>query len=245
MNEVDDLKLYFGEPYRVNDSILIKQPTIGQIVEFGEPKYWDIIMSITSTPTDLMSPLADVGVDWETVSDFELFAGYLRTHLHDAECRFIFDGLQLTEFKLDRNSFGELILRSVINPERVIDANVHRLMAEFLRHLHGLKYNVQKAGNAMTKKKMIEIDRRERKTRAEESKGSSLRPMISALVNSPGYKYNIEETKNLPYCAFIDCVKRLSILKHADALTAGAYSGMADLSKVPKEEFNWLRALSD
>jgi len=245
MTEVDELKLYFGEPFRVNNSILIKQPTIGEIVEFGETRYWNIVMSITSTPTDLMSSLADIGADWEKISDFELFACHLKSQLHDADCDFIFDGLRLTEYKLDQNDFGELVLRSIIDPKKVIDANVHRIMAEFLRHLHGLKYNVQKAGNAMTKKKMIEIDRRERRMRADESKGSSLRPLISALVNSPGYKYNIEETKNLPYCAFIDCVKRLSIIKHADALAAGAYSGMADLSKIPKEEFNWLRALSE
>jgi len=245
MSEVDELKLYFGEPYRVNDNILIKQPTIGDIVQFGEARYWDIIMSITSTPTDLMSSLADIGIDWETITEFELFAIHLRSHLHDAECDFIFDGLRLTEFKLDQNSMGELVLRSVVDKNRVIDANVHRIMAEFLRNLHGLKYNVQKAGNAMTKKKMIEVDRRERKSRSAEAKGSSLRPMISALVNSPGYKYNIAETKNLPYCAFIDCVKRLSVIKHADALAAGAYSGMADLSKIPKEEFNWMRPLSE
>lgn len=245
MTEVDELQLFVGKPFRVNNYISIKQPTIGQIIDFGEARYWNIVMSITSTPTDLMSLLADIGVDWEKISDFDLFAVHLRSQLRDAECDFIFDGLRLTEYKLDQNDIGELVLRSVINPDHIIDSNIHRIMAEFLRNLHGLKYNVQKAGNAATKRVMIEVDRMERREREAESKNSSLRPLISAAVNSPGYKYNIEQTLNLPYCQFIDCVKRLSIIKHADALAAGAYSGMADLSKVPKEEFNWLRPLSD
>jgi hypothetical protein len=245
MTLVDDLKVFIGKPFRVNPYISIKQPTIGQIVEFGESNYWNIIMSIVSTPTDLMSPLADIGVDWEKISDFELFALHLRSQLRDADCDFIFDGLRLTEYKLDKNDIGELVLRSVINPEHVIDANIHRLMAEFLRELHGLKYNLQKAGTSATKKVMIEVDRMERRERESQEKSSSLRPLISAAVNSSGYKYNIEQTLDLPYCQFIDCIKRLSIIKHADALSAGAYSGMADLSKVPKEQFNWMRALSE
>lgn len=245
MTGADDLQMFMGGTFQVNNYIAIKQPTIGQIVEFGESRYWGIITSIVSTPTDLMSQLADIGVDWEKISDFELFAVHLRLQLRDAECAFIFDGLRLTEYKIDQNDFGELILRSVINPEHVIDANIHRIMADFLRNLHGLKYNVLKAGNSATKKVMIEVDRMERREREAEGKTSSLRPLISAAVNSPGYKYNIEQTKDLPYCQFIDCVKRLSIIKHADALSAGAYSGMADLSKVPKEQFNWMRALSD
>ena len=244
MTGIDDLQVFIGKPYRINNYISIKQPTIGQIVEFGESKYWNIIMSIVSTPTDLMSVLDDIGVDWEKITDFELFAVHLRSQIRDSDCDFIFDGLRLTEYKLDQNNMGELVLRSVINPDQVIDSNIHRVMAEFLRELHGLKYNVQKAGNSATKRVMIEVDRMERRERESQPKSSSLRPLISAAANSPGYKYNIEQTLNLPYCQFIDCVKRLSIIKHADALAAGAYSGMADLSKVPKEEFNWLRALS-
>ena len=34
--QVDELKLFFGEPYVVNDYLTIFQPTIEQIIEYGE-----------------------------------------------------------------------------------------------------------------------------------------------------------------------------------------------------------------
>lgn len=49
---VDPLKLYFGEPYVVNKYITIFQPTIGDIIEYGEREYYSMIQTITAIPSD-------------------------------------------------------------------------------------------------------------------------------------------------------------------------------------------------
>lgn len=50
--EVDALKVYFGDPYVINDKIKILQPTVGDIVSFGEAKYFSVVHTITAIPSD-------------------------------------------------------------------------------------------------------------------------------------------------------------------------------------------------
>ena len=38
--DVDDLKLYIGDDYVINENIKVLQPTIRQIAEFGEREFF-------------------------------------------------------------------------------------------------------------------------------------------------------------------------------------------------------------
>ena len=70
---VDPLKLYFGDPYVVNDYVTIYQPTIGDIIEYGEREYYSMIQTVTAIPSEMKSSLWDSGLDWNQVEDFQLF----------------------------------------------------------------------------------------------------------------------------------------------------------------------------
>lgn len=50
--EIDELQLYFGDDYVINDYISLKQPTIDQIVKYGERKYFSMIHTLTAIPSD-------------------------------------------------------------------------------------------------------------------------------------------------------------------------------------------------
>lgn len=50
--EVDELALYFGDPFVINDKISVLQPTVGQIAEYGERKYFSVVHTLTSIPSD-------------------------------------------------------------------------------------------------------------------------------------------------------------------------------------------------
>ena len=41
-SEVDVLRIYFGDPIKIDESITIYQPTIGDILDFGEKEFWHI-----------------------------------------------------------------------------------------------------------------------------------------------------------------------------------------------------------
>lgn len=61
----------------------------------------------------------------------------------------------------------------------------------------------------------------------------------------PGFKYKKNELKEVGIVEFMDSVQRISTIVSATALLQGSYSGMVDTSKIPKEQFNWLRDLSE
>ena len=245
MKQLDDLQMYFGHSLRIDDRITVKHPRIGAIIDYGEQRYRRIIGALTTSPSMMISVLDDMGVDWETISDFELFTGYLRNMLTDEDSAFIFDGLRLNEYNAVRNANGELLLRSVVTGHE-IGQEQYWAIAEFMRRVHGTKHVVRKAGNFITKRRIIEADREERMTEAANRKEetSYLLPIISALLNSPGFKYNLEQIRDLPYFTVTESLKRITAIRQADALLNGAYCGMADLSKIPKMEFDWIRDLS-
>ena len=92
---------------------------------------------------------------------------------------------------------------------------------------------------------MIEDDRQKKRMQAKKPFESILLPLVSAMVNSAGFKYNSKEVRNVGLFEFFDSVQRITTIQSSQALLQGGYSGMADLSKVPKESFNWLRNLYD
>ena len=69
----DELQVYRGKDFVINDKIQIHQPTLGEIADWGEQKYFSFVQSFTATPTDLKYILSLSGVDWNTISDYELF----------------------------------------------------------------------------------------------------------------------------------------------------------------------------
>ena len=74
MFEVDELKLYRGSDIVINDKIIVTQPTIGQIVDFSEKRYFHAVQCLTGVGADFKWQLWDYfQKDYTTVDDFELF----------------------------------------------------------------------------------------------------------------------------------------------------------------------------
>lgn len=73
MFDVDDLKIYRGSDVRITDKIVVTQPTIDQIIEFGEKEYFQVIRSLTGVGADFKWQLWDNGIDYTKIDDFDLF----------------------------------------------------------------------------------------------------------------------------------------------------------------------------
>lgn len=74
MFDVDDLKIYKGSDIPITDKIIVIQPTIDQIVEFGEKRYFQAVHTLTGVGADFKWQLWDYfGIDYTTIDDFELF----------------------------------------------------------------------------------------------------------------------------------------------------------------------------
>ena len=74
MFDVDDLKIYRGSDIRITDKIVVTQPTIDQIIEFGEKRYFQTVHCLTGVGADFKWQLWDYyDKDYTTIDDFELF----------------------------------------------------------------------------------------------------------------------------------------------------------------------------
>lgn len=74
MFDVDDLKIYRGSDIRITDKIVVTQPTIDQIIDFGEKKYFSTVHTLTGVGADFKWQLWDYfGIDYTQIDDFELF----------------------------------------------------------------------------------------------------------------------------------------------------------------------------
>jgi len=74
MFDIDELKIYKGSDIPITDKIIVIQPTIDQIIEFGEKKYFQAVHTLTGVGADFKWQLWDYfGRDYTTIDDFELF----------------------------------------------------------------------------------------------------------------------------------------------------------------------------
>lgn len=74
MFDIDDLKIYRGSDIPITDKIIVTQPTLDQIIEFGEKKYFSSVHCLTGVGADFKWQLWDYyGIDYTTIDDFELF----------------------------------------------------------------------------------------------------------------------------------------------------------------------------
>ena len=242
--EIDELQMYFGEPFHINDKITVYVPTIGDIVTFGEQKYYSMIHTLTCIPSDMKSQLFDMGIDYEKISDFELFM-MLSRGLTPESTRLVLGDIDLSNFGLYTNAEnGEMVLYDR-DRDIIIDRLIYMKIVEYLRKVHNIKPKIEKAANKTTKKILIQLDRDRILKSQKEAYKSQLKPLISAMMRYPGFKYKSSELKQCGLSEFMDTVIGAQIYISSTALLQGSYSGMIDTSKIKKKEFNWMRSSDD
>lgn len=239
--DVDSLFLYFGDDYVINDQIKCSQPTIGQIVDYGEGSYFSMVHTLTAIPSDVKSMLWDqMQLDWTKIEDFELFCLFSQTMTPD-KTGIIFGDLDFSKMKPFRHPQNDEIVLADKEAGIIIDKFIYMRMMAFLRKLHNITPKPEKAKGKRAKQAMIDEDRRNREFNKDKPFRSYLLPLISAVKVKQGYTKNY--VRNMGLFEFFDDLSRIQVIDSASHLLNGAYSGMADLSKVPKEQFNWLREL--
>lgn len=238
--EIDQLQLYFGDPYVINDNITIFQPTIGEIMKYGEKKYYSMVHTLTAIPSDMKSQLDDMGLDYEQVEDFQLFMMLVPT-LPQESTSILFGDIDFSKLRPFRNPQNDLVVLADRETGLVIDMLLYEQIVNYLRKVHGLKKKVEHAANKRTKMILIDEDRRNIELNKNKPYKSFLTPMVSAVKVRMGYTKDY--VRNMGIVEFMDDVQRLQIINNADALLHGMYSGMIDTKKINKNEINWMREL--
>lgn len=246
--DVDVLRLYFGKPFTLKDGIIINEPTIGDILEYGEVSFFTMLNVFISNPTGYRLQLWDNGIDWNKISDFELFCS-LSKGLTVDDTRIIFNDVDFSAFdlyerKYKENDEKEFILKNAATGLEITEDD-YKKMAKYLRTMFDIFPKVMKVRGRFTKESIIEEDRMN--LDYEKKKGhkysSILFPLVSACVNHPGFKYNVKELEDVGIFQFMDSVSRLRIYEDTIALLHGAYGGFADVKKIDSKSFDFMREI--
>lgn len=238
--DVDELQLYFGDDYIINDQIKIHQATINEIMLYGEASYFSLVHTITAIPSDMKSQLFDMGLDWCEVQDYELFMMLSQTLTPD-KTSLIFGDLDFSKLKPFRNPQNDNIVLADKESGVIIDEMIYLRIVSYLRKLHNIKPKVEKAGNKITKKVLIEEDRQKILNSKDKPFKSYLLPLISAVKVKQGYTKDY--VRNMGLYEFMDDVSRTQIINNAEHLLNAAYAGTIDMKKIDKKELNWMREL--
>lgn len=238
--DVDDLKLYLGDPYVINDNITILQPTIRQIAEFGEKDFFSVVHTITAIPSDMKANLDDMGLDWMEVEDFELFMMLVQTLTPD-RTHLLFGDLDFSKLRPFRNNENGDIVLADKETGVVIDKMIYLRIVTYLRKAFNITPKIERAANKMTKKILIEEDRNKMQQNKDKPFKSFLLSMISSVKVKQGYTK--EYVLNMGYVEFMNDVARLQVIHNADHLLSACYAGTIDMKKINKSELNWMKEL--
>lgn len=258
---IDPLKLYFREPYKVKDKIIINQPTIQDIVDYGEHEFYAMLRIFIENTTMCRVQLWDLGIDWNEITDYQLFVSFIPM-LQQEQTKVLFGDLDFTLLKpfprqIPNPNFDETNEESEKNPKKIseiflydpsndIELNEidYKQIALCLRTMFGIFPKDEFISSKIFREDVIADERERIKIEMAKNKNkssSTLLPLISGCINHPGFPYKIDELREIGICAFMDSVQRLQIYESTTALLKGAYSGFIDTKGIKPEQFNFMR----
>lgn len=228
----------YAKAYPVNDKISVVVPTVGQILE-DEDAYFSIVTAVTATPSDFMVQLDDIGIDFSSISSFELFLLLFRS-LQESDTSLVFGDLDLSKFKPAINDQNGMVVLLDSENGIMIDRAIHDQICRVLRKINHLEKNDRKPANEEAKKYMIERARLKQRRAARRKRESQLEDLIVAMVNTEQYKYGYEGTLDLTIYQFNASVYQIVKKINYDNTMIGCYAGTVNIKDLNQSDLNWL-----
>lgn len=248
--EFDRLQIYFGEPYTIpcrHGEVVITIPSMGDMIVAGESKFHSTLNLFTANTTTYRSFLWDLSLDWNEVSDFELFCMIYKSADSNVS-KLLFNGLDFSMFEVKILNVDEETKKLVMVNEEAnveIDEDVYQQFHQYLQIAFNNHPEDLLTEDDRLKEWWIKKDKKEqfRKEQKKDEKKYSLQPVISALVNHPGFKYKLSELKEVKITEFYDSVQRLQVYEQSTALLKGIYGGMVSAKDIKPEQYNFMKEI--
>lgn len=242
----DELKIYRGEDFVVSKHIVLHQATLNEICDYGERDYYSMIYNFTATPQSLKVQLWDMGIDYTEITPYQLFYQLLYKMYSQEKTSIIFGDLDFSKFQLmQRKDDGSILLYQEIDGESVIiDEYTYNIIIDYLCKSHFIERDLKIPMTKSAKMILIEDAREEMETNKNKEYHSTLKNLISAMINSEGFKYNHSQVWDMKINAFMDSVKRIGKIKNAQLLLQSGYSGFGvNLKEINNKQLDWLGEL--
>ena len=236
---IDDLLLLSGDPIKICDGLIIYQPTLGEIKDYGESRFYSTFWTLCAAPWDMPSALDDVGINFMKISEWELFTSTVKA-FNVEQTKLVFGDLDFSKFELMKRTKEDGTTDIVLyNGELLIDEDLYRQFIKYIKAMIGFEHSGKKAGNEVTRRTLIELDRKQRRRDAKKKHESILFNGIISLVNTEEFKYNYKTVFDITLFQFTKSFIQIQGKKAACALVQGSMSGFCDTSKIPQKDFQW------
>ncbi len=229
-----------GDPIVIDEHITLNQPSVNDIVEFGEDKFFGIFWGLCSSAYDRPSFFADMGVDFMSVSDWEYFLSVAHSMNKDSTSLILGD-LDFSEFVIQKRMVEEKQEYVLLRPSDgfIFDEAEYQKVIPYIREMTNFHHTGKKAANKSTAKLLIMDDRRERERNKNKEYESMLFNIIVSLVNTEEFSYTYKTVYDITLYQLIKSFVQINGKKNAMALLQGSMSGFMDTSSINSEAFNW------
>ena len=225
----------------ITDKIYVRIPTVGEVLR-DEQTYYNIVSTLTSSPYQCMVQLDDMGIDYTTISNYELFRLFFPLYAK-SDLSLIFGDLYTYDYDnyMDNSNSTNIIYSPTNGKDYKIDEFIYTKLADTLRRINNIEKVTKKPGNEEAKRYLLEKERKRQKRNARKPYEPYLEKMVIALVNRPEFKYNYEETMNLSIYKFNQSFKQIQTSITFDNTMIGVYAGTVDTSKMKdKSCLSWI-----
>lgn len=224
---------------RILPNLSIRIPTVKEILD-DEQHYYSLITSLTSTPFQYMVQLDDMGIDFTTITDYQLFI-MMFPLLAKGDLSILFGDIDLSDIEIKNNhENGSFILYSHKN-NMIIDELLYVQIVNCIRKINNLKRENRRPGNNEAKEFRIKLERKKQKRNSKKPYQPYLEKLVIALVNNPNFKYNYEQVGDLTILQFNQSLEQIKTNINFHNTMIGVYAGTIDASKIKdKSCLSWL-----
>ena len=234
----DSLSVLRGNDIVINENIIIHQPTLNDIADIGEQKFFNTFYSLCSIPSDMKSVLWDVDIDYMKLSDWQLFIMLSRNY-HADDTGIVFGNLDFASMQpMSVMGTKEIVL--VRDDGMIITEEIYQQFIAYLRMSIGYVVKRENAANKTTKMFLIQEDYQRRRMNEGKEYQSILLPIVLTLVNTEEFSYTYDQAFDLTIYRLMRSYFQIQNKKAACALYQGSMSGFVDTSKIKKSSFSWI-----
>ncbi len=258
------------ETIPVTDKIHIRIPKVNEVLQ-NETGYYGVTSSLVANPMTYAIQLEDEGIhNWDTMSDYDLFVNIFQKYIMrlnilderiDIDKSFvnekviedilqvkstlslIFGDLDISGFRYLKNNDESERSGIFYNPfiGAVINENIYKQIADIIRSINLYEHNKSRPANESFKKYFLKKERRRAKRRRNNKYKPFLEPLIHAMVNNKGFKYDYEGALKLPLYTFNQCYKQIQHDINFENVMHGVCAGTIDTSKMAdKSALSWV-----
>jgi len=220
-------------------NLSIRIPTVGEILD-NEYLYYSIVSALTASPFQYMVQLDDMGIDYTTISDYDLFKILFLSFIR-FDLSILFGDIDMSDFTIciDEKNNKEIIHSPKNNIS--IDEFVYNDLAEVIRKINLFEKVKHKPGNESARKYLLEKERKKQKRNAKKKSEPILEKLVIALVNTSEFSYDYDSCMNLSIYRFNQSLKQIQHKIAFDNTMVGVYAGTVDTSKISNRDcLTWI-----